>query len=53
VSLFIANLSYDTPELVGLLNEAKLGIFVGTILSGLVGYLLLRSLRPEEDGDRR
>ena len=53
VSLFIANLSYDSPELVGLLNEAKLGIFVGTILSGLVGYLLLRSLRPEEDGDRR
>lgn len=53
VSLFIANLSYDTPELVGLLNEAKLGIFVGTILSGLVGYLLLRSLRPEEDGDRQ
>ena len=51
VSLFIANLSYDTPELVGLLNEAKLGIFVGTILSGLIGYLLLRSLRPEEDGD--
>lgn len=53
VSLFIANLSYDSPELVGLLNEAKLGIFVGTILSGVVGYILLRAIRPEEDGDRR
>ena len=49
VSLFIANLSYDSPELVGLLNEAKLGIFVGTILSGVVGYLLLRAIRPDED----
>ena len=49
VSLFIANLSYDSPELVGLLNEAKLGIFVGTILSGVVGYILLRATRPDED----
>ena len=49
VSLFIANLSYDSPELVGLLNEAKLGIFVGTILSGVVGYLLLSAIRPDED----
>lgn len=49
VSLFIANLSYDSPELVGLLNEAKLGIFVGTILSGVVGYILLRAIRPDED----
>ena len=50
VSLFIANLSYDSPEFVGLLNEAKLGIFVGSILSGVVGYLLLRAIRPDEDG---
>ena len=49
VSLFIANLSYDSPEFVGLLNEAKLGIFVGSILSGVVGYLLLRAIRPDED----
>ena len=50
VSLFIANLSYDSPEFVGLLNEAKLGIFVGSILSGVVGYLLLRAIRPDVDG---
>lgn len=40
VSLFIATLSYGAsyPEL---LNQAKLGIFTGTILSGLVGYIWL------------
>ena len=46
VSLFIANLSYDSPELAPLLNEAKLGIFAGTIGSGVVGYLLLRKFLP-------
>ena len=46
VSLFIANLSYDSPELAQLLNEAKLGIFAGTIVSGVVGYLLLRKFLP-------
>lgn len=40
VSLFIASLAYGTeyPEL---LNQAKMGIFAGTILSGLVGYIWL------------
>ena len=40
VSLFIATLSYGGayPEL---LNQAKLGIFIGTILSGVVGYVCL------------
>lgn len=39
VSLFVASLSYNAyPEL---LNQAKLGIFAGTILSGVVGYIWL------------
>lgn len=46
VSLFIANLSYDSPDLIQLLNEAKLGIFAGTIVSGVVGYLLLKKFLP-------
>ena len=46
VSLFIANLSYGSPELIQLLNEAKLGIFAGTIVSGVVGYLLLKKFLP-------
>lgn len=47
VSLFIATLSYGElyPEL---LNQAKLGIFVGTILSAIVGYVWLgRILRKQ------
>lgn len=40
VSLFIAGLAYggEHPEL---LNQAKLGIFAGTIVSGIVGYFWL------------
>jgi Na+:H+ antiporter, NhaA family len=38
VALFIAQLAYDDPETIDL---AKVGIFAGSILSGLVGALLL------------
>lgn len=48
VSLFIANLSYGDPAHAQLLNEAKIGIFAGTIISGCVGYLLLRRFLPAE-----
>lgn len=41
VSLFIASLSYVGPESQLMLNEAKLGIFVGSIFSGIFGYLFL------------
>ena len=47
VSLFIANLAYDGPEMAQLLNEAKLGIFAGTIISGIVGYMLLSRFLPK------
>lgn len=44
VSLFIANLSYaGLPEIgPALLNEAKLGVFAGSLVSGTVGYFLLK-----------
>lgn len=42
VSLFIANLSYNSHEMITLLNQAKLGIFIGTILSALFGLYILR-----------
>ena len=50
VALFIANLSFDTTTDMGidLLNQAKLGVFVGSFLSGLTGYLLLRLVLPKE-----
>ena len=40
VSLFIANLSFGAADL-ELLNQAKLGIIIGTIVSGIIGYCFL------------
>ena len=42
VSLFIASLSFVGDAAVLHLNEAKLGIFIGSIFSGIFGYLVLR-----------
>ena len=40
MSLFIAQLGFpNSPELV---EEAKLGVLMGSLASALVGYLLLR-----------
>lgn len=47
VSLFIANLSFGND--LGnheLLNQAKLGIIIGSIVSGLLGYFMLRQSLP-------
>lgn len=51
VSLFIANLSFGTMGAHGadLLNHAKLGIVVGSILSGILGYILLNKTLPKEE----
>ncbi|RKQ91747.1 sodium/proton antiporter (NhaA family) [Solirubrobacter pauli] len=38
VSLFIAELAYDDPALV---ERAKVGIFAGSVISGILGVLLL------------
>lgn len=40
VALFLAGLSYPLGS--DLLNQAKLGVILGSLLSGAVGYLLLR-----------
>lgn len=44
VALFIANLSFvDVPQIGSeLLNEAKLGVFIGSFISGIVGYIILK-----------
>lgn len=46
VSLFIANLSFGAvhPEL---LNQAKLGIVLGSLISGLLGYIILNKVLPK------
>lgn len=46
VSLFIATLSFgDQPDL---LQQAKLGILLGSIISAIIGYILLSRTLPKE-----
>lgn len=49
VALFIANLSFAGMPDVGadLLNQAKLGVFAGSFISGLCGYMILKMVLPK------
>lgn len=47
VSLFIANLSFGDQEI--LLNQAKMGVLLGTLMSGILGALVLSQTLPKED----
>ncbi len=49
VSLFIANLSFGSMGAHGLelLNNAKLGIVIGSLLAGIIGFLLLHRTLPK------
>lgn len=51
VSLFIANLSFAGMGAHGadLLDHAKLGIVVGSLLSGIIGYLMMRVTMPKKN----
>ena len=44
VSLFIANLSFG--ENAALLEQAKLGVLAGTLLAGVLGYIVLHFTLP-------
>lgn len=46
MSLFIAGLSFDVA---GYLEYAKVGIIIGSLLSGILGFVLLRSAIKEYD----
>lgn len=50
VSIFIATLSF--PEGSQLLNDAKLGILLGSIIAGFLGYLMLKVTLPKEPQDQ-
>lgn len=51
VSLFIANLSFaaDYPVL---LNQAKLGVLLGTVIAGLSGYFVLNIVLPRLEEEK-
>lgn len=49
VSLFIANLSFDaSAHGLYLLNHAKLGIVIGSVVAGAVGFILLKIFLPRK-----
>lgn len=54
VSLFIANLSFGTgdPYLSQILNNAKLGILVGSLLAGILGWLILFLTLPKKQTEK-
>ena len=49
VSIFIATLSFPTtsPHLVDLLNHAKLGIVLGSLIAGIIGFIWLHYTLPK------
>lgn len=49
VSLFIATLSFggSSPHMVDLLNHAKLGIVLGSLISGIIGFIWLHFTLPK------
>ena len=53
VSLFIANLSFGSMGEHGadLLNHAKLGIVVGSVLAGILGFVALKHTLPKGKAD--
>lgn len=53
VSLFIANLSFGAadPATSLLLNDSKLGILVGSLLAGILGWAALHFTLPKEGAD--
>ena len=49
VSLFIANLSFaGNSAMLSMLNDAKLGIIIGSVIAGILGYIILASALPKE-----
>ena len=49
VSMFMANLSYNSPDHLLLLNDAKLGILCGSVASAFVGCIMLHFTLPKAE----
>lgn len=49
MSLFIGSLAYETTG-VDMIFDERLGIIIGSVASGIVGFFLIKaSLKPEVD----
>ena len=48
MSLFIANLAYVEDDLIA---AAKMGVIIGSLVAGILGYLILRFTLPEDAGE--
>ncbi|MEO8456979.1 MAG: Na+/H+ antiporter NhaA [Chloroflexota bacterium] len=48
VALFINGLAFDAPSQI---EDGKIGIFGASLIAGVVGFLLLRAIRPHPDDD--
>ena len=44
VALFVTGLAYDDPTLV---DEARAGVFIASIVAGVAGFLFLRFVVPD------
>jgi NhaA family Na+:H+ antiporter len=44
MSIFIGELAYTD---VNIINEAKLGVLIGSLVSGIAGYLILNRVLPK------
>lgn len=51
MSLFIGSLAFEQTAAVNLLFDERLGIIVGSLLSGVAGYLFLRLTLEPDQGD--
>lgn len=45
MAIFVATLAFRDP---GLLNQAKGGIFLGSIIAGVLGFILLKKMFPDK-----
>lgn len=47
MAIFVANLAFTNPAM---LDQAKIGIFLGSIISGVGGYIILSKMFPAKKG---
>ncbi|WP_159023253.1 Na+/H+ antiporter NhaA [Formosa sp. L2A11] len=47
MSIFVSNLAFHSNLLYQ--DAAKVGIFIGSTVAGLIGYFILKSIKPSED----